>query len=45
MEQYIDLVWKNYTASLSQNSDEEFSGETDNGKNEKKKSLIIYLLF
>jgi hypothetical protein len=33
MEQYLNLVWKNYTASLSRNSDDEnFSGEQDDGK-------------
>ncbi len=32
MEQYINLVWKNYTASHSQNSDENFSDDDDNGK-------------
>lgn len=32
MEQYLNLVWKNYTASLSQNSDENFLDENDDGK-------------
>ncbi len=34
MEQYLNLVWKNYTASLSRNVDDEnLSGEQDDGKN------------
>ena len=29
MEQYFDLVWKNYTALRSQNSDEDVSDQDD----------------
>jgi hypothetical protein len=29
MEQYLNLVWKNYTASLSRNSDEHVFDEDD----------------
>lgn len=29
MEQYLNLVWKNYTASRSQNSDENIADEDD----------------
>jgi hypothetical protein len=33
MEQYLNLVWKNYTASLSRNNDDEnLSGDQDDGK-------------
>jgi hypothetical protein len=32
MEQYLDLVWKNYTASLPQNSNENFLDEQDDSK-------------
>ena len=33
MEQYLNLVWKNYTASLSQKSDDDdFMGDHDDGK-------------
>jgi len=32
MEQYLNLVWKNYTASISGNSDENFSDEDDDSK-------------
>lgn len=40
MEQYLNSVWKNYTASLSRNNDDEnFSGEQDDGKKR------IYLVF
>jgi hypothetical protein len=38
MEQYLNLVWKNYTASLSQNSDENLYDEDDDCK-----ILKIYL--
>jgi hypothetical protein len=40
MEQYLNLVWKNYTASLSRNNDDEnLSGDQDDGKQ------IIYCSF
>jgi hypothetical protein len=32
MEQYLNLVLKNYTASLSQNSNENLLDEQDDGK-------------
>lgn len=33
MEQYLNLVWRNYTASLSRNyEDENLFGEQDDGK-------------
>jgi len=36
MEQYLNLVWKNYTASLARNSDDEnLSNEQDNGKTDR----------
>jgi len=35
MEQYLNLVWKNYTASLSRNSDDNFVDEDDDSKIEK----------
>ena len=36
MEQYLNLVWKNYTASLARNSDDEnLSDEQDNGKTDR----------
>jgi hypothetical protein len=39
MEQYLNLVWKNYTATLSQNSDDEnSSGEQDDGK----KTIVFF---
>jgi len=43
MEQYLNLVWKNYTASLSQNSDENSFDENDDGKILKNDSFVFSL--
>ena len=38
MEQYLNLVWKNYTASLSRNADDEnFSDEQND-----RKTIVVF---
>jgi len=44
MEQYLNLVWKNYTASLSQNSDENSFDENDDGKRFNKTDSFFYII-
>jgi hypothetical protein len=41
MEQYLNLIWTNYTASLSRNGDDEnVSGDSDDGK-----KIIFFICF